>query len=589
MSVDTLTDSFTATTVDGTAQLITITINGANDAAVISGAASGSVTEAGGVANGTPGIPTTTGDLNSADVDNLPDTWTAVSLPTPSDNGYGTFTLTAAGVWTYTLDNGNAAVQALNIGGTLSDSITVTTVDGTQQVVTIAIDGANDAAVITGAATGTVVEAGGINNGTPGTPVANGDLDAADVDNTPDSWLAINSPTAGTNGFGTFTLTAAGVWTYTLDNANAAVQALNIGGTLTDSFTTTTIDGTTQTVDITINGFNDAPFAVTDTNAGDVVIESGVNPGNTPFTGDPSAAGNVLTNDTDVDSGDFKTVIAVNGSALNVGQPLVGTYGTLTLLADGSWSYALNNADPDTNALAQGQTATDVFTYTMADAHGATSSTSLTITLTGTNDAPDITAGSGDSATATLTETDAGLTTSGTLTLIDPDLTDTVTASVSVGHSRRDDRRADGRGRAGDAVGDGWFDCGQSGRHAQSRLDVQLRRAGVQLPERGRGADAYLYGAGHRRQRHRHPGRDDHHQRHERGAGGKRRHRSGVQPDDSDHPVERAACQRQRSERDHYRRHGPPWRHRRNDSGHAQRGRKDDHLHHARHQRHHRQ
>ena len=43
---------------------------------------------------------------------------------------------TAAGVWTYTLDNSNAAVQALNVGGTLTDSFTVTTVDGTAQVVT---------------------------------------------------------------------------------------------------------------------------------------------------------------------------------------------------------------------------------------------------------------------------------------------------------------------------------------------------------------------------------------------------------------------------------------------------------------------
>ena len=38
---------------------------------------------------------------------------------------------------------------------------------------------------------------------------------------------------------------------------------------------------------------------------------------------------------------------------------------------------------------------------------------------------------SGDSATANLTETGAGLTTSGTLTVRDPDLTDAVTASVT--------------------------------------------------------------------------------------------------------------------------------------------------------------
>ena len=37
--------------------------------------------------------------------------------------------------------------------------------------------------MITGDTTGDVTEAGGVNNGTPGTPTATGDLDAADVDN----------------------------------------------------------------------------------------------------------------------------------------------------------------------------------------------------------------------------------------------------------------------------------------------------------------------------------------------------------------------------------------------------------------------
>ena len=43
------------TTVDGTAQLVTVTINGTNDAAVITGTSSGAVIEAGGVANAHPG------------------------------------------------------------------------------------------------------------------------------------------------------------------------------------------------------------------------------------------------------------------------------------------------------------------------------------------------------------------------------------------------------------------------------------------------------------------------------------------------------------------------------------------------------
>ena len=428
---DTLTDTFTAATVDGTAQLVTITVNGANDAAVISGTVNGSVTEAGGVNNGTPGTPTATGDLNSTDVDNPADTWNMVATPLPTDNHFGTYTLTAAGVWTYTLDNSNPAVQALNVGQTLTDTFTVATIGGTAQLITVTINGANDAAVVTGPVTGTVLEAGGVDNGSPGTPTSTGDLNAADVDNPNGAWTIVATPAASANGFGTYTLTAAGVWTYTLDNTNAAVQGLNIGQALTDSFTATTIDGTARLVTITINGSDDAPVAVTDNNAGDPVTESGVNPGNTPFAGDPSAAGNVLANDVDVDSGDTKTVVAVNGEAVNVGQPLTGTYGTLTLLANGNWSYALDNADPGTNALAQGQVVTDVFTYTMADADGATSSSSLTVAITGTNDPPNILIAGGDRATAILTETGAGLTKSGTLTVQDPDLTDAVTASVA--------------------------------------------------------------------------------------------------------------------------------------------------------------
>ena len=136
------------------------------------------MTEAGGVANGTPGTPTATGDLNATDVDNPPDEWTAVAAATASAGGYGSYTLTADGVWTYTLDNGNAAVQALNVGDRLTDTFTATTVGGTAQLVTITINGANDAAVITGATSGAVTEAGGVANGTPGTPTATGNLNS---------------------------------------------------------------------------------------------------------------------------------------------------------------------------------------------------------------------------------------------------------------------------------------------------------------------------------------------------------------------------------------------------------------------------
>ena len=77
------------TTVDGTPQVVSITINGANDAAVITGTAAGAVTEAGGVGSGIPGTPTATGNLTSTDVDNPPGCqWTPVrSTPTASTYG----------------------------------------------------------------------------------------------------------------------------------------------------------------------------------------------------------------------------------------------------------------------------------------------------------------------------------------------------------------------------------------------------------------------------------------------------------------------------------------------------------------------
>ena len=195
-----------------------------------------------------------------------------------ANSGFGTYTLTAAGVWAYTLDDSNAAVQALNVGGTLTDTFTAVTVDGTAQLVTITIQGANDAAVITGTATGVVTEAGGVANATPGTPTATGDLNSTDVDNPTDAWTAVATALPGDNGFGTYTLTAAGVWSYTLDNNNATVQALNAGDTLTDRFTVITIDGTAQVVTITINGANDAAV-ISGAASGSVTEAGGVDNG----------------------------------------------------------------------------------------------------------------------------------------------------------------------------------------------------------------------------------------------------------------------------------------------------------------------
>ncbi|MDF0497754.1 VCBS domain-containing protein [Bradyrhizobium yuanmingense] len=365
---ETLTDSFTVTTIGGTPQVVTITIQGASDAAVISGDTTGAVIEAGGIANANPGTPAATGTLTDTDVDTIANAFTAVVSPTASTAGYGTFTMTAAGVWTYTLDNANSAVQALNGGQTLTDSFTVTTLDGTAQVVTITIHGSNDAAVISGTTAGSVTEAGGVANTTPGAPSATGTLVAADVDNASNTFTTVSSPKASTGGYGTYTITAAGAWTYMLDNASGAVQALNVGDALTDSFTVTTLDGTPQVVTITIHGSNDAAL-ISGTTTGSVTEAGTFSPGAPIATG-------TLT-DTDVDNAPNTFTAISSPTASDDG------YGTFTMTAAGAWTYTLDNNNSVVEALDSGDTLTDTFTVTAID--GTTQT--VTVAIHGASDA----------------------------------------------------------------------------------------------------------------------------------------------------------------------------------------------------------
>jgi VCBS repeat-containing protein len=345
---DKLTDSFTVTTIDGTPQVVTVIINGANDAAVISGATTGSVTEDGGTKCDPP---TATGTLTVTDVDNAPG-FTAVHCPTASDAGYGTFTMTADGVWIYKLDDGNCAVQALNVGDTLTDTFKVTSLDGTAQLVTVTINGANDAAIICGTKHGSVIEAGGVDNSVSCKPTASGTLTDTDVDNTPNTFTAIDSPKASTSGYGTFTMTTDGVWTYTLDNTNCAVQALNVCDKLTDCFTVTTIDGTPQVVTITINGANDAAVICGATTGS--VTEAGACTYGTPI------AKGTLT-DTDVDNTPNTFTAVCSPKASEAG------YGTFTMTKDGVWTYKLDNANCEVQALNDCDTLTDCFKVTTID------------------------------------------------------------------------------------------------------------------------------------------------------------------------------------------------------------------------------
>ncbi|MCF2873050.1 VCBS domain-containing protein, partial [Octadecabacter sp. G9-8] len=212
-------DSFTVTTVDGTEETVTITITGENDAAVITGEKTIGVTEDAG-----PKL-TATGELDVTDADTGEASFQAQDGTVGS---YGSFYLAPYGVWIYAADNTQAAIQALGEGETLTDSFTVTTVDGTEETVTITITGENDAAVITGEKTIGVTEDAGPKL------TATGELDVTDADTGEASFQAQDG-TVGS--YGSFYLAPYGVWIYAADNTQAAIQALGEGETLTDSFT----------------------------------------------------------------------------------------------------------------------------------------------------------------------------------------------------------------------------------------------------------------------------------------------------------------------------------------------------------------
>ena len=281
---------------------------------------------------------------------------------------HGTLVVHADGSYTYTLDNSNPAVNALNDGQTLTDQFTYSISDGhggtTSATLTITINGTTDNRPPVAVPDTTSVTEDAVPNTVSGNVLTN------DTDPNGDA-LVVTNAGAFTLTHGTLVVHADGSYTYTLDNSNPAVNALNDGQTLTDQFTYSISDGhggtTSATLTITINGTTDnrPPVAVPDTTS---VTEDAV-----PNT----VSGNVLTNDTDP-NGD--ALVVTNAGAFTL------THGTLVVHADGSYTYTLDNSNPAVNALNDGQTLTDQFTYSISDGHGGTTSATLTITINGTTD-----------------------------------------------------------------------------------------------------------------------------------------------------------------------------------------------------------
>ncbi|MGO7968982.1 VCBS domain-containing protein, partial [Rhizobium ruizarguesonis] len=346
----------------------------------------GDATEKGGVANGSGGV-VASGNVLTNDTDpDAGDTKTVTAVVFGATSGtlgsalngtYGSLVLNASGTYSYAINESNTAVQALRQStNTLSDVFSYTMRDSAGATatanLTVTIHGANDAPVLavqtttqnatTGSAFSFVLPT------TTFTDVDSGETltysaTAADGTALP-SWLSFNASTRTFSG----TPTAGGTY-------GVKVTATDLGGlAANESFN----------IAVSVPG-NTTPTAVAD--AGDATEKGGVANG----SGGVVASGNVLTNDTDPDSGDTKTVSAVNFGATSgtLGSALNGTYGSLVLNASGAYSYAINESNAAVQALRQStNTLNDVFSYTMRDSAGTTATANLTITIHGANDAP---------------------------------------------------------------------------------------------------------------------------------------------------------------------------------------------------------
>ncbi len=332
---------------------------------------------------------------------------------------YGTLTIGADGSYTYTADQ--SAADDLDLNDTATDVFTYTVSDGantTTATITITVTGINDdpvaqndVGVILEDSTLTVANSANANvsGSYDATGEHSGDVidtsSSSHTDSDPDDSATLtvtqikkdggsnsavssgssydSSGTSVTGTYGTLTIGADGSYSYAADQS--AADDLDKDDQVTDVFTYTLSDGTettTANITITIIGINDTPTAVNDT---DSVTED-------ERVTKTAVQDDVLKDDSDVDDSAVLTVSNIshtNGNSGTVssstthltGTTIVGTYGTLTIGSNGSYTYI---ADQDAaDSIASGSSETDVFTYTVTDENGATATATLTITVNG--------------------------------------------------------------------------------------------------------------------------------------------------------------------------------------------------------------
>ncbi|MGU9805505.1 UNVERIFIED_CONTAM: retention module-containing protein [Pseudomonas sp. CM11] len=325
-------------------------------------------------------------------------------IPTGPDSGpiiggtftgtYGTLVLKPNGTYTYTLNTSDPQFVALHGGGSGTETFTYTLTDADGDTSTgnlvLQVHNNDDPVIIEGLDTeggelnlqeknlsdGTSPDAPALTQSGTFTITALDGVQTLSVGgiNVVTGGVAAGFPQSITTALGnTLTITgfnaATGVvsYSYTLMDNEAHANA-NGANSLSEQFTVVVTDdnGTTATGNLDVNIVDDVPQAVDDSNAG------------TASETNLTLTGSVLTNDTE-------GADRVASGPVTPGT-FTGTYGTLVLNADGSYTYTLNTADADFKGLHGGGSGSETFTYTLTDADGDTSTANLVLQVHNNDD-----------------------------------------------------------------------------------------------------------------------------------------------------------------------------------------------------------
>ena len=224
--------------------------------------------------------------------------------------------------------------------------------------------------------------------------------------------------------YGKLIMGADGTYTFTLDNDSPVVQEMTTGDKQTLNFSVAVVDDkgayAHESVTLTINGANDAPYMLSQKGVGTVkddgVYSAGgdsgplnqdeLNPVTNTDAADPGAgtfkqsvSGAVKAEDYEGDeltysldnSGSFPVSGVPDGYTASNCTVITNDYGTLYLKSDGSYTFVLDMDSPEVNALGEGQSASFSVPVSASDNNSSTSfDNAITITVKGTNDAPEL-------------------------------------------------------------------------------------------------------------------------------------------------------------------------------------------------------